>query len=213
VNRRGPLIAAAVFLVLALLLFFLLVWPTFGDIGETQDNLEQAENEEVLLQAELARLQAAQEDLPRLQRQLARFRRSVPPVADLPGLINQLQTAADVSGVDFFAVSPGDPTPVPGAQVSEVPSSIQVIGTFFPVDEFLFRLETGHRASKVVNVAVAEGPEGLPQISVTLDVRFYTTDTDAGPGAAVPQPSPSPSPSPSPGASPSPTESPTTPGG
>jgi Tfp pilus assembly protein PilO len=208
-NRRAPLIAAVIFLVLALLLFILLVFPTFGEISDTQDSLKQAENEEVLLQAELARLQAAQEDLPRLQRQLARFRRSIPPVADLPGLINQLQTAADVSGVDFFAISPGDPLPLAGGEVSAVPAQIQVIGTFFPVDEFLFRLETGHRASKVVNVAVAEGPDLLPQISVTLDVRFYTTDTDAGPGAAAPEPAASPSPSPSP----SPTTSPTTPGG
>jgi Tfp pilus assembly protein PilO len=208
-NRRAPLIAAVIFLVLALLLFILLVFPTFGEISDTQDSLKQAENEEVLLQAELARLQAAQEDLPRLQRQLARFRRSIPPVADLPGLINQLQTAADVSGVDFFAISPGDPLPLAGGEVSEVPAQIQVIGTFFPVDEFLFRLETGHRASKVVNVAVAEGPDLLPQISVTLDVRFYTTDTDAGPGAAAPEPAARPSTSPSP----SPTTSPTTPGG
>jgi Tfp pilus assembly protein PilO len=208
-NRRAPLIAAVIFLVLALLLFLLLVFPTFGDISDTEDRLEEAENEEVLLQAEVARLQAAQEDLPQLQRQLARFRRSIPPVADLPGLINQLQTSADVSGVDFFAISPGDPLPLPGGQVSEIPAQIQVIGTFFPVDEFMFRLETGHRASKVVNVAVAEGPDQLPQISVTLDVRFYTTDTDAGPGAAAPEPAPSPSPSPSP----SPTTSPTTPGG
>jgi Tfp pilus assembly protein PilO len=206
-SRRAPLIAAVVFLVLALLLFFLIVYPTFGDIRDTEESLERAQDQEVLLEAELARLQAVEEDLPQLQRRLARFRRSVPPVADLPGLINQLQTAADVSGVDFFAISPGDPVALPGAQVSEVPAQIQVIGTFFPVDEFLFRLETGHRASKVVNVAVAEGPDLLPQISVTLDVRFYTTDTDAGPGAAAPEPAPSPSPSPSP------TTSPTTPGG
>ena len=204
-SRRAPLIAGAVFLVLALVLFFFLIYPTFSDIGDTQDQLEEAQNEEVLLQGELARLQEAQEDLPRLQRQLARFRRAVPPVADLPGLINQLQTTADVAGVDFFAISPGEPLPVAGAQVSEVPAEVQVIGSFFPVDEFLFRLETGHRASKVIEITVAEGPEGLPQISVTMDVRFYTTDSDAGPGASVPEPpAPSPSPTTSPTESPSP---------
>jgi Tfp pilus assembly protein PilO len=201
VNRPAPLIAGAIIVVLALLGVFLLILPIFGDIDDTQMQLDQAVEEEDRLQAELERLQAAQEDLPRLQRQLAKFRRAVPPVADLPGLINQLQTAADVAGVDFFSISPGEPLTVPGGQVSEVPAEIQVIGSFFPVDEFLFRVETGHRASKVVNLSVAEGPEGLPQIDVTLDVRFYTTDADAGPGASVPEPpaaSPSPSPSPSP---------------
>jgi Tfp pilus assembly protein PilO len=203
VTRRAPLIAAVITVVVALLGFFLLIYPVFGDIDDTQTQLDQAIEEEDRLQAELERLQAAQEDLPRLQRQLAKFQRAVPPVADLPGLINQLQTTADVAGVDFFSISPGEPLLVPGGQVSEVPAEIQVIGSFFPVDEFLFRLETGHRASKVVNISVAEGPEGLPQIDVTLDVRLYTTDTDAGPGASVPEP-PAPSPSPSP--SPSPTE-------
>ena len=206
-SRRTPVIVAVVFVVLALVLFVLLVFPTFGDIRETEEQLQQARDQQVLLEAQLGRLQAAQEDLPRLRRQLARFGRSVPPVADLPGLINQLQNAADVSGVDFFSISPGDPLPVSGGQVSEVPAQVQVIGTFFPVDEFLFRLETGPRASKVVNITVTEGPEGLPQIDVLLDVRFYTTDTQAGPGADVPAP-----PSPSPTASPSPTTSPTTPG-
>jgi Tfp pilus assembly protein PilO len=206
-SGRMPLIVGVAFVVLAAVLFALLVYPTFGDISETQDQLEQAQDQQVLLEAELARLQEAQEDLPRLRRQLARFGRAVPPVADLPGLINQLQNAADVSGVDFFSISPGDPLPVTGGRVSEVPAQVQVIGSFFPVDEFLFRLETGPRASKVVNITVAEGPEGLPQIDVLLDVRFYTTDTEAGPGAPVPAP-----PSPSPTASPSPTTSPTTPG-
>jgi Tfp pilus assembly protein PilO len=206
-SSRTPLFVAIAFVVLAAVLFALLVFPTFGDISETEDQLEQAQDQQVLLEAELGRLEAAQEDLPRLRRQLARFGRAVPPVADLPGLINQLQNAADVSGVDFFAISPGEPLPVSGGQVSEVPAQVQVIGSFFPVDEFLFRLETGPRASKVVNITVTEGPDGLPQIDVLLDVRFYTTDTQAGPGADVPQ-----APSPSPTASPSPTTSPTTPG-
>ena len=210
-SRRMPLILAVAFVVLAGILFALLVFPTFGDIAETEEQLEQAQDRQVLLEAELARLQEAQEDLPRLRRQLARFGRAVPPVADLPGLINQLQNAADVSGVDFFSISPGEPLPVAGAQVSEVPAQVQVIGSFFPVDEFLFRLETGPRASKVVNITVTEGPDGLPQIDLLLDVRFYTTDTQAGPGAGVPAP-PSPSPTASPTASPSPTTSPTTPG-
>jgi Tfp pilus assembly protein PilO len=205
VTRRGPIIAAVVTLVLAIAVFFLLVYPKMGEVRETEDELEQAQQEELTLQTELDRLQAAREQAPEIQRQLARFRRQIPPVADLPGLINELQDIADISGVDFFAISPGTPTATTQG-AAEIPATVQVIGTFFPVDEFLFRLETMPRAAKAVSVTVAEGPEGLPQIDVTMDVRFYTTDTEAGPGAAVEPTTPEPSPSPSP--SPSPTESP-----
>ena len=213
-NRRAPLIAGLVFVVLAVAAVLLLVMPKMSDVGEAQDRLEGFEQDEVALQAELSRLQEAAENAPQLRRELAKFRRAVPPVADLPGLINLLQTAADTAGVDFFSIAPG--TPVVASQgAAEVPATIQVVGGFFPVDEFLFRLETLQRASKVPTVTVAEGPDGLPQINVQLEVRFFTTDVEAGPGAAPPAPAASPAPgtSPAPGSSPSPGTSPTAPAG
>jgi Tfp pilus assembly protein PilO len=210
-SRRAPLIAAIVFGLLSVAAAAFLVMPKMNDVGKAEERLQEAEEQELVLQTELQRLQAAAENADELRRELAQFRRAVPPVADLPGLINQLQDAATASGVDFFSISPGTPTAVPAGGAAEVPAQIQVIGGFFPVDEFLFRLETLPRSSKAVNITVAEGPEGLPQVDVSLDVRFYTTDLDAGPGAApeaAPGASPAPEESPSPGATPSPGESP-----
>lgn len=216
-NRRGPLIAGIVFAVLVALAIGFLVFPKMGDVTDAEDRLEQTRDLEFALQAELARLRESAEDAARLRSELARSRRAVPPVADLPGLINELQTAADVAGVDFFSISPTTPALAEGVEASEIPAQIQVIGGFFPVDEFLFRLETLPRSSKVVSIALAEGPDGAPQVDVQLDVRFYTTDLEAGPGAPAPAapgpqtgPAASPSPSPSPGATPSPATSPTT---
>ena len=209
-SRRGPLIGGIIFVLAAILVVVFLVLPKRGDVQEAERRLEQARQQEMVLQTELSQLQAAAENADQLRRELARFRRAVPPVADLPGLINELQSVADVAGVDFFSVAPGDPLAVPAGQAAEVPAQIQVVGGFFPVDEFLFRLETLQRASKVQTVNVVEGPDGLPQVQVTMDVRFYTTDLDAGPGAAPPAPaggqettaSPSPGASPAPGTSP-----------
>jgi Tfp pilus assembly protein PilO len=216
VSSRGPIIAAIVFVLVIILAVVFLVLPKMGDVDDAEQELEAARQQEVVLQTELSRLQAAAENAEEIRRELARFRRAVPPVADLPGLINQLQTNADVAGVDFFSVAPGDPLPVPAGNAAEIPAAVQVVGGFFPVDEFLFRLETLQRASKVTNVAVTEGPDGLPQIQVTLEVRFYTTDLDAGPGAAPPAaggaeatPGATPSPGASPTASPTPAASPT----
>ena len=215
-NRRAPLIAAIVFVVLAILLVVFVVMPKMGDVGEAEDRLADAETQQLSLQTELSRLQESAEDAPRLRAELARARRAVPPVADLPGLINELQTAADVAGVDFFSIAPGGPQAATGAAATEIPATIQVIGGFFPVDEFLFRLETLPRSAKVVSIALAEGPDGAPQVDVQLDVRFYTSDLEAGPGAAIPlappaaAPAASPGPEASPGASPAPAESPAT---
>jgi Tfp pilus assembly protein PilO len=196
-------------LLLILLAVFLLVLPKMSDVDQAEQQLEQARDQETMLRTELARLQEAAENAEQLRRELARFRRAVPPVADLPGLINELQTTSDVAGVDFFSIAPGDPVPTTAGDAAEVPAQIQVIGGFFPVDEFLFRVETLQRASKVVNLTVGEGPDGLPQVSVQMDVRFYTTDLDAGPGAAPPAAAGGTEASPAPGASPTPEASPT----
>lgn len=202
-TRRAPLIAGIAAFLVAALVFIFMVFPKFGQIDDAETELRQAQQRELTLEAELARLRAAAEDLPRLQRQLAGFRRAVPPVADLPGLINQLQDAANLAGVDFFSIAPTQPVAAAEAGATEIPATIQVIGTFFPVDEFLFRLETLKRASEVDSLQVTEGPDGLPQINVLMQVTFFTTDPDAGPGAA-PQPPVGVEASPTPGASPSP---------
>jgi Tfp pilus assembly protein PilO len=218
VNRRAPLIVAAVFVVLAILAVMFLLMPKLGDVEEARERLQETQEQELVLETELARLREAAEEAEDVRRELADFRRAVPPVADLPGLINQLQTAADISGVEFFAISPGDPVPTPDGRATQVPASIEVIGGFFPVDEFLSRLESLPRAAKVTQIDVEEGPGSLPQIDVTLQTLFYTTDLDAGPGATPPaapgtetettEASPSPEPSPVAGETPATTETP-----
>jgi type IV pilus assembly protein PilO len=208
-SRRGPIIVLAISVLVAILLFFFLVLPKMREVSRTEEAVDQARAEELSLRAELARLEGIREDSRRIRRQVARFRRAVPPVADLPGLINALQDAADVSDVDFFSVSPGVPVAFPTVAASEIPAEVQVIGGFFQVDEFLFRLETMDRATKVINISVGPGPDSLPQLQVAMSVEFYTTDPTAGPGTVPEEIEVSPTPGASPTPSPTPTESPT----
>lgn len=196
-NRRAPIFAAIGVAVVAIVATMLLVFPKYREVGKAKDELQKAQDQQVVLETELARLQEAKKNAPQLMRQLAKVRRQIPPAADLPGLINNLQDAADISQVDFFSVSPQ--VPVVTGQAAEIPAQVQVIGGFHAVDQFLWKLETLPRAAKVLGIQVAEGPDQLPQIQITLEVEFYTTDTTAGPGASVPGkavPAPAASPSP-----------------
>lgn len=201
-SPRTPLFAAGGALLVAVLAYFVLVLPKMGQVSETREQLQAAQQEEAQLRSQLSRLEAARVDAPRIRRELAELRRRVPKVADLPGILNLLQDAADQAKVDFFSVSPGDPEAAPVGGAAAIPAEVQVIGSFFQVDEFLFRLESLSRATRVGSVDVSAGPDGLPQISVGLSLSFFTTDVDAGPGAPAETPSPEASPSPSPGAAP-----------
>lgn len=188
-RRQAPIIAGAVAIVFAVLAVLLLVLPKMREVGQVEDQITQAEEEEAALRLQVQQLQAAQEEAPRTRRELAKIQTLVPPTADQPGMIRLLKTAAERSAVDFFSVAPGTPTPDASGEFSVISTNISVTGTFFSMEEFLYRLETLPRAAKVITFSLSPGgQEDRSELSMTLTAELYTTDASAGPGS-VPGPS------------------------
>jgi type IV pilus assembly PilO-like protein len=236
VNRRAPILAAVGMALLILIVVFLAILPKVREVGVRREELKQAQQDEQFLLAELDRLRAARAQLPEVRRRLAKFNQKVPATADLPGMIRLVQNAADASNLEFFSIAPATPevlggtlpaapvaSPSPTASpsgeapppivrtpdASIVPAEVVIIGGFFEVDQFLFRLETLPRAAKVISVAAGPGPNSaavLGQLQVTLSVQFFTTDPNAGPGAAI-EAAPPPAPASTTPVAPSPTPS------
>jgi Tfp pilus assembly protein PilO len=195
VNRRAPIIAGVIAVLVALLAVFLLVLPKMGDVSTAEEELEAAEDREVALAAQLNALQDARAAAPQTEDDIAAIEAQVPPTADLPSLFRLLQGAADRSAVDFFSFTPGTPAPNATGTYSSIASQVTVSGGYFAIDEFLFLLETLPRAAKVTTLAVAPsgGTTGATTTSTTslqlqVTVEFYTTDLSAGPGS-IPGPS------------------------
>jgi Tfp pilus assembly protein PilO len=195
VNRRAPIIAGAIAVALALLAVFLLVLPMMSDVTTTGGELQTAEDQEVVLAAQLDALQEARAAAPKTEQEIAAIEKQVPPTANLPSLLRQLQGAADRSAVDLFSFMPGAPAPNADGTYSSIASQVTVSGGYFAIDEFLFLLETLPRAAKVTTLAVTPSAAatgetttstGTLQLQVT--VEFFTTDVSAGPGS-IPGPS------------------------
>ncbi len=190
-NKRAPIVAGAIALLVAVLAVFLLVLPKMNDVSETEDQLQAAEDQEITLAAQLNALQDAQAAAPQTEAEIAAIDAQVPPVADLPSLFRLLQGAADRSAVDFFSFTPGTPVPNATASYSTIASQVTVSGGYFAIDEFLFLLETLPRAAKVTTLAVTPGTSGAEgttttsasTLSLQITVEFYTTDASAGPGS------------------------------
>lgn len=191
-NRRAPIVAAAIAVVVALLLVFLLVLPKMREVGEAEDQLQAAQDQEIALAAELRALQQAQEQAPETEQEIAAIDDAIPPTADLPALFRLLDSAASRAAVDFFSFTPGTPVVDPTSQYSTISSQVTVTGGYFAIDEFLFLLETLPRAAKVTTIAVT-GTSTSEEITTSslqlqMTVEFFTTDTSAGPGS-IPGPS------------------------
>jgi Tfp pilus assembly protein PilO len=187
-GRRTPIVAGVAVALIAVLAFMFLVRPKMSQVSEAQVDLEAAQDDEIVLEAQLRTLQDAQAAAPETERQIALIEDQVPPTADLPALIRLLQSAADRAAVDFFSFTPATPVADATGQFSTISSSITVTGGYFSIDEFLFLIETLPRAAKGVSISVAPGGgDGVVGSSQTLTllatVEFYTTDISAGPGS------------------------------
>jgi Tfp pilus assembly protein PilO len=203
VNRKPALIAGLVGLGLILIMVVGLISPKASQVRKKLTEVEAAQQQQGTLQTQLEQLQAAAKDAPKDRKRLAVLQRQIPPAADLPGIIRLLNNTSDKAGVDFMTVSPG--TPSGAGPISVIPVQVTIAGGFFAVDQYLYLLEHLSRVSKVSQLSLTAGPNGLPGLSVSLTANFYTTDTSAGPGS-VPgstegglSSSPAPAPSPTPG--------------
>ena len=194
-NRRAPIIAGAIAVAVALLAVFLLVLPMMKDVTTTEEELQTAEDQEVVLAAQLDALREAQAAAPKTEKKIAAIEAQVPPTANLPSLFRQLQGAADRSAVDFLSFMPGTPAPNAGGTYSSIASQVTVSGGYFAIDEFLFLLEMLPRAAKVTTLAVTPSAAATGQtttstgnLQLQVTVEFFTTDVSAGPGS-IPGPS------------------------
>ena len=196
-RQRGPLIAGIIGALATILVIAFLIVPKLGEIRDTNDQLDAAVAQQHVLEAELAQLKATEADAKEIRSQLALLDAAVPAEADLPDLIRTLNDTADQSGVDFMSLAPSQPVAVDNSVagdgvngstalpvgISIVPLNIQIEGSYFAIDEYLFRLETLPRLSKVTTMSLTTGSSGYPTLALTLSANFYTTDVSSGPGS------------------------------
>ncbi len=200
-TRRGPLVAAGASVLVVVLGVVFLLLPAVGRVRETRERLEAARAAEQTLRNRLAALEAARDRAEDTRSELAALEPQVPPTADLPGVIRLLAGAADAAAVDFFSVAPGAPSAQEGTAFSRVPAQIQVTGSYFALEEFLYRLEALPRAVKVLSLTITPEAEAGGTLTMQLNAEFYTSDVSAGPGS-VPGPTRGTPAPPTPGAAP-----------
>jgi Tfp pilus assembly protein PilO len=169
---------------------FFLVLPKMSEVSAARDTLAQTQNDQQILISRRAALLDARAAAPQAKATIARVDRRIPSVADLPGLLVQLRNAVAASGLEASAVSPSTPTFDAVSGLSTIQVAITASGTYFEVTDFMYRLETFPRIAKVTSITTSgtdAAAAGIPDLTVAVNVLFFTSDTSAGPGS-VPGP-------------------------
>lgn len=176
--------------------WFLLISPKRSEAADVRSQAAQQVSANSALQTQIAMLKAQAKDLPKQQAKLAAVAAKIPDNPALPTLIRALTDAAERAGVELVSLSPTPPTAVaaPAATAAAAPAAtgaaaataakptgavgslqsigitLNVVGGYFQVEQFLDGVENLTRAMKVSGVSLAPGANPLKPASGTTNV-------------------------------------------
>jgi type IV pilus assembly protein PilO len=188
--------------------WFLLVSPKRTNASELRAQSAAQRTSNANLATKLQVLKAQAKDLPKQQAKLAAVAAKIPNNPALPAMIRALTTASGSAGVELVSVAPGVPvsatTATPGApaapaapgaaaapaapataaagtagQLAAIPLTINVVGGYFQVQQFVANLEDLPRSLRVSALTVAPGanPVKKQAATATLDDGKSLTTT------------------------------------
>jgi len=169
------IVAIIVGIVILALGYFLLIQPQ----RNTASNLDaEIEDIEATIQAEenrLVQLKQYEKDPEQFLRQIDILKERIPETVELADIIQQIDHAAEESGLDFYSITPT--TPVIAENYYVVTSTATFYGRYFNLVEFFNHIERLPRSIKVVDLDISEADDGLPYLLIVMNFRaFFTTD-------------------------------------
>lgn len=202
-TQQKLIIAVLLIVVVVVAAVFLLIVPQFGALSDLDAQIGQAQDDRdaaVLLLEERKekKLRASETDV-----KLMRLANELPETPELPALIIELQDVVNESGLEFTALTPGEPwqpTPEAKADPAEywvIPMSLSVRGTWQDTVDVLQRLRRLTRQLRIVSFATSEYvPEGeevpnrtFVETSIQIEAYSLATQQDGSAAAAPAAPS------------------------
>jgi Tfp pilus assembly protein PilO len=183
VTRRNELILAGVGVLLVLVVAtLLLVPPTRQATADANAERDAAISDSQTLRDQIKALEALKPNQAELKAKASLAKAEFPATPALPALVDALQDAASLSGVDLGTVAPSTPqTSTASPLLAEITTSVSVSGGYFEIQDFLVRLENlvkgtdpsriEPRSVLIESVNLASSDEGA-----TADSAQATTD-------------------------------------
>lgn len=197
-----PVIGIAVLLVAAIA-FMVVIRPKRAESGRLDEQI--AEMQMKVSAAQLASRPQQQATTIKVA-DVFEVSKAMPDTDDMPGIILDLNSVAEATGIRFLSIQPSAPTPKTG--YSAIGITLTFEGNYFDLTDFLFRLRNlvtvrdGHLSSAgrlftLDTMSMKEGKDGFPSINAGLTVSAYVYGA-ADPAAAVVPPPPTEAPPPPP---------------
>lgn len=154
-SRRGIALAILGALLVAAVWWVFFISPRNSDISELDDQIATAQDEEVILRAELKQLQDIAASELTYRSAIGQLEASIPEDPDIADFIESLNLLAAETGVDLASVSQAEPVLIGGGTFYEIGISLSLDGQYFEVLGFLFGLSDLERLVVVNGVSLS----------------------------------------------------------
>ncbi|NPV59554.1 MAG: type 4a pilus biogenesis protein PilO [Actinobacteria bacterium] len=169
------LVGALVCIIFLVLALFLIVFPQRSKISDVEEKIDAVETSIQTEMNRLNQLRQYEKDPEQFTRQIEVIKERIPEQVELADIIEQIDHAAEESGLDFFSFTPQTPVAAQGFYV--VTCETVFNGRYFNLVEFFNHIERLPRSVKVVYLNIAPGDAGLPYLEITIRFRaFFTSD-------------------------------------
>ncbi len=169
------LAGALVFIIILVLGLFLVVFPQKNQASSIDKDIRAVESSIQQENNRLNQLKQFQKDPNQFKRQIDAIKEKVPENVGLADVIQQIDHAAEESGLDFYSFKPDSPVKVDTYYA--VTTEADFNGRYFNLIEFFNHIERLTRSVKVVHLELQAGDAGLPYLEIKIQFRFFfTTD-------------------------------------
>jgi hypothetical protein len=177
-TRRNELLLAGVAAILIVaVVTLLLIRPTRQATAEAHADRDAAAAQSQSLRDQIKALEALKPDEAKLRAEAELAKGEFPATPALPSLIDALQDAASLSGVDLGSVAPGTPTAsTANPQLVQISTTVSISGGYFEIQDFLVRLE---------NLVKGSDPGRVPPRSVLVQSLSVTGSAGGTAGATA----------------------------
>ena len=177
-----PVIGLAV-LILAGVAYMVVIRPKRAEAGRLDEQI--AEMQMKVTAAQLASRPQQQATAIKVA-DVFEVSKAMPDTDDMPGIILDLNSVAEATGIRFLSIQPSAATPKTGYSAIEI--SLTFEGNYFDLTDFLFRLRnlvtvrdgrlsSSGRLFTLDTLSMKEGKDGFPDINAGLTVSAYVYGT------------------------------------
>jgi len=188
-----PVIGLAV-LILAGVAYMVVIRPKRAEAGRLDEQI--AEMQMKVTAAQLASRPQQQATAIKVA-DVFEVSKAMPDTDDMPGIILDLNSVAEATGIKFVSIQPSAATPKTGYSAIGITLSFE--GNYFDLTDFLFRLRnlvtvrdgrlsSSGRLFTLDTLSMKEGKDGFPSINAGLTVSAYVYGAPDPSAAVVPPP-------------------------